>query len=105
SSTGDSAKAAKDKEAESAQHIQEALFSVSDWRDAIYARIVTKVGERHYWEDWAKDIAHIADRHVTRIKAALALPEKKTAFDEFLSDLRANINPGVSASAAIDMLA
>ncbi|WP_222131040.1 type ISP restriction/modification enzyme [Streptomyces sp. CFMR 7] len=105
SSTADSAQAAKDKEAQSAQHIQDALFSVSDWRDAIYARIVDKVGERHYWEDWAKDIAQIADRHVTRIKAALAIPEKQAAFQEFVGELRATINPGVTNSDAIDMLA
>ncbi|MER7782246.1 MULTISPECIES: DEAD/DEAH box helicase [Streptomyces] len=105
SSTADSAQAAKDKEAQSAQHIQDALFSVSDWRDAIYARIVDKVGERHYWEDWAKDIAQIADRHVTRIKAALAIPEKQAAFQEFVGELRATINPGVTDGSAIDMLA
>ncbi|MDI6411135.1 DEAD/DEAH box helicase family protein [Streptomyces albus] len=105
SSSADSAQAAKDKEAQSAQHIQDALFSVSDWRDAIYARIVDKVGERHYWEDWAKDIAQIADRHVTRIQAALAIPEKQGAFQEFVGELRATINPGVTDSDAIDMLA
>ncbi|MGW4232101.1 DEAD/DEAH box helicase [Streptomyces sp. NPDC004980] len=105
SSTADSTQEAKDREAQSAQHVQDALFSISDWRDAIYARIVDKVGERHYWEDWAKDIADIARRHVTRIEAALAIPEKKAAFDEFVSELRANINPGVSETDAIDMLA
>ncbi|MFI7299295.1 DEAD/DEAH box helicase [Streptomyces sp. NPDC050121] len=105
SSTADSAQAAKEKEAQSAQHIQDALFSVSDWRDAIYARIVDKVGERHYWEDWAKDIAQIADRHVTRIKAALVLPEKQAAFEEFVAELRVTINPGVTDDAAVDMLA
>ncbi|MFI1013931.1 DEAD/DEAH box helicase [Streptomyces sp. NPDC020965] len=105
SSTEDSAKAAKEREAQSAQHIQDALFSVADWREAIYARIVDKVGERHYWEDWAKDIAQIADRHVTRIKAALNIPEKQAAFQEFVTELRATINPGVTESAAVDMLA
>ncbi|WP_208301618.1 type ISP restriction/modification enzyme [Streptomyces sp. KS 21] len=105
SSTEDSAKAAKDQEAQSAQHIQDVLFSVADWREAIYARIVDKVGERHYWEDWAKDIAQIADRHVTRIKAALSIPEKQAAFQEFVTELRATINPGVTESAAVDMLA
>ncbi|MFE9169461.1 DEAD/DEAH box helicase [Streptomyces kebangsaanensis] len=105
SSTADSAKAAKEQEAQSAQHIQDALFSVSDWREAIYARIVDKVGERHYWEDWAKDIAQIADRHVTRIKAALEIPEKKATFEEFVGELRATINPGITGTDAIDMLA
>ncbi|MGW3819551.1 DEAD/DEAH box helicase [Streptomyces sp. NPDC005046] len=105
SSTAGTAKDAKEKEAQSAQHIQDALFSISDWRDAIYARIVDKVGERHYWEDWAKDIAQIAERHVTRIKVALALPDKRAAFEEFLTELRATINPGVTEEAAVDMLA
>lgn len=105
SSTADSAQEAKDKEAQSAQHVQDALFSISDWRDAIYARIVDKVGERHYWEDWAKDIAQIAERHVTRIKAALEVPDKQAAFQEFVSELRATINPGVTDSDSIDMLA
>lgn len=105
SSTADSAQEAKAKEAQTAQHVQDALFSISDWRDAIYARIVDKVGERHYWEDWAKDIAQIADRHVTRIKAALEIPEKQAAFQEFVGELRATINPGVTDDSAIDMLA
>ncbi|WP_371799683.1 DEAD/DEAH box helicase family protein [Streptomyces sp. NBC_01707] len=105
SSTEDSAKAAREKEAQSAQHVQDALFSISDWRDAIYARIVDKVGERHYWEAWAKDIAQIADRHVTRIKAALNIPNKQAAFQEFVAELRATINPDVSDAHAIDMLA
>ncbi|WP_228986294.1 type ISP restriction/modification enzyme [Micromonospora sp. DH13] len=105
SSTAASGEAAKAKEAQSAKHIQDALFSVTDWREAIYARIVDKVGQRQYWEDWARDIAQIAERHVTRIKAALTLPEKRSAFEEFLSELRLNINPGVNDSDAIDMLA
>ncbi|WP_279329944.1 type ISP restriction/modification enzyme [Streptomyces sp. OS603R] len=105
SSTADTANDAKEKEAQSAQHVQDALFSISDWREAIYARIVDKVGERHYWEDWAKDVARIADAHVTRIKAALTAPEKKAAFERFVGELRATINPGVTNSDAIDMLA
>ncbi|WP_225800481.1 type ISP restriction/modification enzyme [Streptomyces sp. NK15101] len=105
SSTADSAQEAKAKEAQTAQHVQDVLFSISDWRDAIYARIVDKVGERHYWEDWAKDIAQIAERHVTRIKAALEFPDKQAAFQEFVSELRATINPGVTDDSAIDMLA
>ena len=105
SSTADSAGKTKEKDAQAARHIQQALFSIDDWRDAIYARIVEKVGERHYWEDWAKDIAQIANRHVTRIKAALAIPEKKAVFEEFLGELRANLNPGIDEDDAVDMLA
>ncbi|MFM6532221.1 MAG: helicase-related protein, partial [Dolichospermum sp.] len=46
-------------------------FPVEEWRDAIYAKIVTKCGNRRYWEDWAKDVARIAESHTSRIKALL----------------------------------
>ena len=86
---------------------QQALFNVDDWRDAIYAKIVTKVGERAYWENWAADVAGIAERHVARITALVADPdsEKGRAFTEFLAELRSNINPGLRREDAIDMLA
>jgi len=41
----------------------------------------------------------------TRIKAALAIPEKKAVFEEFLGELRANLNPGIDEDDAVDMLA
>jgi predicted helicase len=81
--------------------------SVAQWRDAIYAKIVTKVGERTYWETWAKDVAEIARRHVDRIRVLVDDPAsgKAAAFGQFLAELRANINPGVTRAGAIDMLA
>src|SRR5699024_3403174 len=32
---------------------------LDEWREAIYAKMVAKVGTRTYWEDWARDIADI----------------------------------------------
>jgi predicted helicase len=103
--TGQEPKSITEQETEAAQDVQMALFRIDDWRQAIYARLVDKVGERTYWEQWAKDIAAIAQAHVTRIKAALSLPDKRAAFEEFVAELRAMINPGVSEADAIDMLA
>ena len=62
---------------------------IDEWRDAIYARIVLKCGDRRYWESWAKDVAQIAERHVTRIKALLedANPQHRTVFNGFLEGL------------------
>jgi len=79
---------------------------LDEWKDAIYARIVLKCGDRRYWESWAKDVAVIAERHVTRIKAILETgePRHKTAFAEFLQGLRHNINPSISEDDAIEML-
>jgi len=77
------------------------------WQDAMFAKIVNKCGNRRYWEDWAKDIAEIADRHQMRIRALLEKPfsKGKKAFDEFLKGVRKNLNPSVSQNDAIEMLA
>jgi len=79
---------------------------IEEWRDAIYARIVLKCGDRRYWETWAKDVALIAERHITRIKALLDGfdTEHRAAFDEFLKGLQTNLNPGIDEADAIEML-
>ncbi len=79
---------------------------LEEWKDAIFARIVLKCGDRRYWESWAKDVAVIAERHTTRLKALLDSGEKrhKTAFADFLAGLRENLNPSISADDAIEML-
>lgn len=66
-----------------------------------------RVGDRRYWEDWAKDVSTIADRHTTRIKALLADPDLDVAdvFEQFLAGLRGNLNDGITRDNAIDMLA
>lgn len=77
------------------------------WQDAIFAKIVHKCGNRRYWEDWAKDVADIAERHQMRIKALLdnPNPQHKAAFDAFLDGLRKNLNPSIGKNEAIEMLA
>lgn len=84
-----------------------AFGDLDAWRDAIYSKIVTKVGTRRYWQDWAKSVADIATRQTTRIKALLADPGTgvRKEFDNFLAGLRGNLNDGITESDAIDMLA
>ncbi len=79
---------------------------LEEWKDAIYARIVLKCGERGYWEVWAKDVADIAARHTARIRTLLASgePRHKKSFADFLAGLRDNINPSISEDDAIEML-
>ncbi|MCX7309755.1 MAG: DEAD/DEAH box helicase family protein, partial [Afipia sp.] len=84
--------------------------NLGEWRDAIFARIVLKVGDRRYWESWARDVAQIAEQQITRIKALLEADGKvggkaRAAFDKFLTGLRGNLNPAVSEADAIEMLA
>lgn len=80
---------------------------LEEWRDAIFAKIVKKCGDRRYWETWAADIAKIAEQHITRIKAALEGKNSKyrEAFEDFLDGLKANLNPSVNKDDAIEMLA
>ncbi len=67
---------------------------LAQWKDAIYAKIVFKCGDREYWAKWARDVAAIAKRHVTRIKALLDDKNAKhaKAFAEFLAGLQNNLN-------------
>ncbi len=80
---------------------------LSDWKDAIYAKIVIKCGNRKHWEQWAKDVAQIAERHITRINALLesSKGEYRQKFDQFLEGLRENLNPSISELDAVEMLA
>ncbi|GAA2736077.1 DEAD/DEAH box helicase [Pedococcus aerophilus] len=84
-----------------------ALTWLDEWREAIYAKVVAKVGSRTYWEDWAKDIADIAQRHITRITSLLdgGDPVVTEEFDKFLEGLRGNLNDGITRADAVEMLA
>lgn len=74
-------------------------------QSTFYAKMVQKVGNKRYWEQWAKDIAHIAEEHITRIQHLIKEEGKhKKAFEEFIKGLRKNINPSVSEQEAIEML-
>lgn len=76
------------------------------FRDAMYARIVKKVGARTYWSDWAGDIAEIAERHITRINGLLESSSRtRERFDTFLDGLRGNLNDSITEEEAVEMLA
>ncbi|MFN5894952.1 MAG: hypothetical protein ACK45Z_20330, partial [Dolichospermum sp.] len=87
-------------------------FPIEEWRNAIYAKIVTKCGDRQYWEKWAKNVAEIADTHISRIKALLVgangrspvQTEAKKVFYEFITGLNKNINTNVTEDEAIEIL-
>jgi len=73
---------------------------------AIYGKIVQKVGDRRYLEDWSKDIADIARRHIQGIEFILEQnPDSQSAFDKFLHSLQHNINESIDQNQAIEMLA
>ena len=73
---------------------------------AIMAKIVEKCGTREYWDTWAKDIAKIAQTHITRITTIVAKPgAERDAFLAFLEELHDDLNPEISEAEAIEMLA
>lgn len=73
---------------------------------AIRAKIVEKCGTREYWDRWAKDIAKIAETHITRITTIVAKEgDERTAFIAFLDEIRDDLNPEISETDAIEMLA
>jgi predicted helicase len=80
---------------------------IPEWADAILAKLVTKVGQRAYWENWAKDVAEITGRFQTRISQLVAKGDsaQRAAFAEFVKSLRSVLNPSVTDEAAVEMLA
>ena len=74
----------------------------------IYAKIVERCGDRRYWESWAKDVADIFNRVVSRIENLLDNPDNDTLhewFDSFHKELRKTINTSITRGNAIDMMA
>ena len=82
-------------------------FDFADWKDALLAKIVQKVGERTYWENWAKDVADIAKNHISRITHLVSGGNEslKDEFAHFLKGLQDNLNPSITEADAIEMLA
>lgn len=83
-------------------------FSTDNIERALYAKVVKKCGNRHHWEDWAKDVALIANRHIERIKSILENPnntEEIKIFNEFAAEIKDDLNNSVSDEEIIEMLA
>ncbi|WP_332655681.1 DEAD/DEAH box helicase [Brevundimonas sp.] len=78
-----------------------------EFAKAIMAKIVKKCGKRDYWEDWATDIAKIAQTHITRITTTVAKEgsKEREAFGSFLAEIRDDLNDSISEPEAIEMLA
>lgn len=73
--------------------------------NAIYAKVVEKCGVLNTWTDWAKDIADIARHHITRLSTIVEDPNRRGVFDQFLAELRDDLNDSVTEMDAIEMLA
>lgn len=74
--------------------------------EAVYAAIPKKLGDREYWSEWAKSISEVARRLVVRIETLVsANPSLAEDFNRFLKGLQDTLNPAVTQTEAIEMLA
>ncbi len=85
---------------------QMTLFSLEAWQEAMYVKLVDKVGTRTYWEDWADDVAAIAEAQIARIKALIDAADDtiRKEFEVFIEGLRGNLNDSITEDEAISML-
>ena len=81
-------------------------YEWDQYEAAIYGKIVEKVGDRRYLENWSKDVAKIAQRQIDWIKTKLQ--DKKdpisVEFKKFVTSLQHNINESIDQNQAAEML-
>ncbi|WP_286196921.1 DEAD/DEAH box helicase family protein, partial [Thalassotalea sp. G20_0] len=90
------------------QQQTEMQFEVGAIERALHAKLVKKCGNRLHWEQWANDIAKIAQTHISRITAIVedsANTKEKAAFEAFAEELRDDLNDAISDAEVIEMLA
>ena len=83
-------------------------YHVGEIERAIVAKVVQKCGNRLYWDEWATDIARIAQTNISRITAILDKAENTAeikAFNSFLKELQDDLNDSITRDEAIEMLA
>lgn len=96
---------ASEPDSEQAQAVQ-MEFEFEGLPEAIRAKIVEKCGNRVYWQEWAGDVAHIAQAHIQRIREMARADEAaKELFGNFVIELRQSLNTAITEDEAIEMLA
>jgi len=83
-------------------------FQVSEVERALYAQVVKKCGNRKHWEQWANDIAKIADTHILRITTIVEDPsnvKEMKVFNSFVEELKDDLNAAITPAEVIEMLA
>jgi len=76
-------------------------------QNAIFGRIVKKVGDRRYLDDWSSDVQKLAKNHVGWIENLISDRQSPfaKAFKKFVKSLQHNINSDITEHQAIEMLA
>jgi len=58
------------------------LLQFEDLQNVVFARMVNKVGDRLYWEQWAKSVAEIAEKQIARLNNMVQYVGSLTFFAE-----------------------
>ncbi|GAA8138888.1 hypothetical protein HpDR134_11380 [Helicobacter pylori] len=75
---------------------------LQDLANAVYNVMPTKLGDRNYWENFAKKTGNIARTLNTRLKELFG--KNPEIFDNFLASLRGNIHQSIKEEEALDMI-
>ncbi|EJB89948.1 hypothetical protein HPHPH19_1010 [Helicobacter pylori Hp H-19] len=84
---------------------QKTLFDailLQDLANAVYNVMPTKLGDRNYWENFAKKTGNIARTLNNRLKELFG--KNPEIFDNFLTSLRGNIHQNIKEEEALDMI-
>ncbi|PUD76655.1 DEAD/DEAH box helicase [Helicobacter pylori] len=84
---------------------QKTLFDailLQDLANAVYNVMPTKLGDRNYWENFAKKTGNIARTLNERLKDIFG--KNPEIFDNFLTSLRGNIHQSIKEDEALDMI-
>ncbi|ADU81525.1 hypothetical protein HPGAM_03455 [Helicobacter pylori Gambia94/24] len=96
----------KDKTEQSdPKEAQKTLFDailLQDLANAVYNVMPTKLGDRNYWENFAKKTGNIARTLNERLKELFG--KNPEIFDNFLTSLRGNIHQNIKEEEALDMI-
>ncbi|MGL2746316.1 type ISP restriction/modification enzyme [Helicobacter pylori] len=96
----------KDKTEQSdPKEAQKTLFDailLQDLSNAVYNVMPTKLGDRNYWENFAKKTGNIARTLNERLKDIFE--KNPEIFDNFLTSLRGNIHQSIREEEALDMI-
>ncbi len=95
----------KDKTEQDPKQAQKTLFDailLQDLADAVYNVMPTKLGDRNYWENFAKKTGNIARTLNNRLKDIFG--KNPEIFYGFLDSLRGNIHSNIKEDEALDMI-
>ncbi|WRB27935.1 DEAD/DEAH box helicase [Helicobacter pylori] len=75
---------------------------LQDLANAVYNVMPTKLGDRNYWENFAKKTGNIAKTLNNRLKELF--DKNPEIFDNFLASLKGNIHQNIKEEEALDMI-